>query len=643
MKTRTHAHASSRALSKSLARVLTALVLALLAHASAGTCRAQVPPVVVNPDEAGRVGRERGTRERGSGTITGRVVGESGEALPGALVYVGRRGSAQFSRTQRVAADEEGNFQITGLDPGLYSIVANIPGYVPDTDFLTGRPAAYRPGDTVSLRLVKGGVITGTVTDTQGDAVVGLGVRAYRVRDLDGRPVTFGYNTGVEDRTDDRGVYRIYGLMPGVYVVSAGATSRGYFYGYVAAHAGDVPTFYPSATRDTASELTLRAGQENAGVDIRYRDEQGRSVTGRVEPPAGSQADPSVGFNVTLAYAPTGIQAGISFVQPTVLAFSFDGVADGDYDIQAVAGGPEGQIATSEPQRVSVRGSDVTGLKLKLAPLASVSGTLSVEQASAADRARETCKQQRAPTLPQETLLTLVADRRAPEKGKALTRTSLAREATPDPSGSFALRGLEPGRYRLNVSPFDDSLYLRSVQIPPSASAAAPPTYDKGPMAKTRERSMENDNARRAGAMRDAMELRAGQQVSGVSVRLAEGAATFSGRVRIAEGYPPHPFSQMRVYLVPAEREGERAEDPLRYFEATPDGSGAFAFKSLPPGRYLLVARPAPDPATDAPPRPPHWDAESRALLRRYAEDAKSPVELQPCQRTTDFVLRLPK
>jgi protocatechuate 3,4-dioxygenase beta subunit len=649
VKSLTHTHASSRALSNSLALtktlVLALTTLAMFAHASSRTCSAQVPPTVVSPNDAARVARENGSRERGSGVITGRVVGESGEPLPGALVYVGRRGAVpQLSNTQRVATDEEGNFKVAGLDPGLYSVFANIPGYVTDTDFLTGRPAAYRPGDTVSLRLVKGGVITGTVTDAQGEAIVGIGVRAYRVRDLDGRPVSYGYNPGIEDRTDDRGVYRIFGLVPGVYVVSAGTTSRGFFYGYTAAYSGDVLTFYPSATRDTASELTVRAGQENSSVDIRYRDEQGRSVSGRVETAAGSQPDPSGGFTVTLAYASTGIQAGIAFVQPTALTFSLDGAADGDYDIQATAGGREGQVATSVPQRVSVRGADVTGLRLTLAPLASVSGNVSVEQAKAAESASETCKQQRASMLPQETLVTLAADRPAPAKGQAATRTSLSREATPDPSGSFTLRGLEPGRYRLGVRPFDDSLYVRSIQLPstapatPPAAAATNPTTNR---AAARPSANAAPRAAAAASANDALDVRAGQQLSGVSVRLAEGAALLSGRVVVAEGSAPPPFSQTRVYLVPAER--ERADDPLRYFEATPDASGAFTFKSLTPGRYLLVARPTPEPTQDAPPRPPHWDAASRAQLRRQAESANTPVELQPCQRTTDFTLRLPK
>lgn len=666
MKKGTLTRSNSRSLSKALA-LAWALAVALLAHAAARTCRAQAPPVVVIQNEgtrpvqtqpatqtqsasrpAGAVepSRADGAAEKRAGFLKGRVVGEAGEPLAGANVFVSRRGyGVQMSGTQRAITDEEGAFNVTGLDPGLYSVGANMPGYVNDLDPSVTRPPAYRLGDTVSVRLVKGGVITGSVTDPLGEAVVGLSVRAYRVRDVDGRPVSFGFNAVFEDNTDDRGVYRVYGLPSGVYVVSAGASGRGGYYGPAAAYAGVTPTFYPSATRDTASEITVRAGQESAGVDIRYRDEQGRSVSGRVEFPAGAQPDANFGVTVALVYASTGVQAGAAFVQPLQGVFSLDGVADGDYDLQATSGGREGQTATSVPQRVSVRGADVTGLSLKLAPLASVSGGLRIEPSTEAERSSETCKQRRSSMLPQETLVTLVADRLAPSKGQAVSRGSLARESTPDASGSFSLRGLEPGRYRLVARPFDDSLYVRSVQIPTSASALRPPppNYDQGPMSKLTGRLAEGEYARRAAAMRDALELRAGQQVSGVSVRLAEGAAAFSGRIRIAEGYPPQPFSQMRVYLVPAEREGERADDPLRYFEATPDASGAFGFKSLPPGRYLVVARPAPDPTPDAPTRPPHWDAESRALLRRYAEAAKTPIELQPCQRTTDFDLRLPQ
>ena len=651
MKTETRSMTKRLSRARAFASVTFAMTLALvlLAHATARNAFAQSTQTPAQsqspaqtqsasgPGGGGGGGRTVEVRERGSGLIHGRITGEAGEPLAGVMVYVSQRGINQgFFRPQRVATDDEGNFTITGLDPGLYNINASMPGFVTDTDPATNRPAAYRPGDTASVRLVKGGVITGTVTDPQGEPVVGIAVHAYRVRDAEGRPVfLFGSNFGTEDSTDDRGVYRIYGIPPGVYVVAAGSSNFA-FIGPASAYAGNVSTFYPSATRDTASEITVRAGQENAGVDIRYRDEAGRNLSGRIELAAGAQVDQNGGFGVTLNYASSGIQAANTFVQPTAgtPSFAFEGVADGDYDMEAWGGRREGRTASSPVQRVSVRGADVTGLTLKLTPLSSVSGTLVIEPQSDANRALEACKQQHSSTLPQETLVTLAADRNASAKGQTASRLSLGREATPDSSGAFKLPSLEAGRYRLYARPFDDTLYTRSIKLP---ATTAPATVTANPASKSAVGL--GANARASNAAPSALDLRTGQQLNGVEIRLAQGAALLSGRVVVADGATTPPFSQMRVHLVPAERES--VDDLLRYFDVTPDGSGAFTFKSIPPGRYLVVTRPAPEPTPDAPARPAQWDADSRARLRREAEAANASVELQPCQRTTDFTLRL--
>src|SRR3712207_4963716 len=115
VKTRTHSHARSLASLKLLA--LATLALALFAHASADACRAQSQTQTqtqaqtqsaARPADAGVAVGEGRARERGSGSITGRVVGESGEALPGALVYVNLRGATpQLGRAQRVATRSE--------------------------------------------------------------------------------------------------------------------------------------------------------------------------------------------------------------------------------------------------------------------------------------------------------------------------------------------------------------------------------------------------------------------------------------------------------------------------------------------------------------------------------------------------------
>ncbi|HEX8285445.1 MAG TPA: carboxypeptidase regulatory-like domain-containing protein [Pyrinomonadaceae bacterium] len=552
--------------------------------------------------------------------LSGRVVGEGGEPMPGVSVYVVARAQSGATRPPNtVTTDEAGNFVFPALDPGLYNVSASVPGYVTESDPQTGRASAvYRPGEQATVRLVRGGVVTGAVVDQQGQPVVALVVRAIRVRDLDGRSQPTSYPFSSEDRTDDRGVYRIYGLQPGMYVVQAAGTS-GFSFGPASAYGGDVPTFYPSGTRDTAAEVAVRAGQETAGIDIRYRDEQGRRVTGTVELPAGNPSE--FGTNVTLTYAGTGLPAGSVGVGLGTAdrTFIIEGVADGEYDLQAQSGGREGLTVSAAPRRVSVRGADVTGLRLTLVPLASISGSLRVEPAPEAERQREPCKAVRPAGLPQETLLVTATPERqraaAGAPAQPFSRLLVARETTPEETGDFSIRSLEPARYRLTFRLFDESLYVRSVQLPgaaPNAPAAA----------------------------REVFELKSGQQLSGIGVRLAEGAAGFGGRVAPAEAAAPQTPPPTRVHLVPQER--ERAEDVLRYYEAAVAPDGAFSFKNLAPGRYLLLARAEAD-APDAPHRPAAFDADTRARLRREAEAANVTVELQPCQRTSDYALKFPQ
>jgi protocatechuate 3,4-dioxygenase beta subunit len=626
------------------ALTLSFLALSFFAAHAATECRAQnpTPTQPAQSQSAAQDGASKPAR-RTLGSIKGRVVGDAGEPLPGVVVYASSRAlnlssfnydtRAQHSST----TDDEGNFSIGGLESGLYGLSASIPAYVSESDPMTGNAAeVYRPGDTATVRLVKGGVITGSVTDAQGQPLVAAPVRAFRVRDLDGHTTDAPYNFTLDGRTDDRGVYRIYGLRPGVYVVMAGGNVLSPF-GLVSAY-GDVPTFYPSSTRDTAAEVTVRAGQDTAGVDIHFREDQpGHRVTGRVEGVSGQQGQ--VAASVSLVYAPSGIQAGNAFVMPNSPdhSFSLDAVPDGDYDVQAVMGSRDGTTSTSAPQRVSVRGADVTGLRLTLAPLASVAGTLVVEPATDAVRASDTCKGRRASLLPQETLVSASADR--PSKGGFFSRISALHDSAPDESGAFLLRNLEPGRYRLSPRPIDELLYVRAVELPATSTPAAT-TSNTSARTTSAQRSTTATTAQpQRAAARDLFDIRAGQQLSGASVRLAEGAASLAGRVVAGEGSALPPPATLRVYLVPAER--EHADDTLRFYETAPGTDGSFSFKNLAPGRYFAIARPVADP-TEASPRPEFWDADPRARLRRDAEAANATVELQPCQRTTDFALKFP-
>src|SRR4030095_8819412 len=143
-----------------------------------------------------------------SGSISGRVVNESGAPMPGAAVSVRVVGSNAGRVT---SSDNDGNFQVNNLDAALYSISAVVPAYtiVRDPD---APPSYYRIGDSVRLEMFRGGVITGAVTNSAGDPVVGVRVRAYMVRDGKGHAMKSVMPGFGENQTDDRGIYRIYGL-----------------------------------------------------------------------------------------------------------------------------------------------------------------------------------------------------------------------------------------------------------------------------------------------------------------------------------------------------------------------------------------------------------------------------------------------
>ncbi len=283
----------------------------------------------------------------------------------------------------------DGSFRVSGLEPALYTVTGNAPAYtfVPGEN---GLPTYYRIGDTVNLELIRGGAITGTVTNAIGEPVVTVRVRATMVRDARGevpKVMTFGL---MEQPTDDRGIYRIYGLRPGTYIVSAGGAG---FSPSFNPYDVDLPTFAPSSTRDNAAEVIVRSG-EDATMDIRYRGEPGHVISGTTKV-AGTN-----GASITVTAAGSPVPFATTFQPAGARGFAFTGLGDGDYDLVAQEATTNPitttmpNFALSEPKRVSVRGADVTGIELTTRPLGSVSGKIALESSKAPE-----CQGKRPPLL----------------------------------------------------------------------------------------------------------------------------------------------------------------------------------------------------------------------------------------------------
>jgi len=376
----------------------------------------------------------------------------------------------------------------------------------------------------------------------------------------------------------------------------------------------DAPTFSPSSTRDTAAEINVRAGEETANVDIRYRGEPGHVVSGIASGP--QPAAPSE-FSVTLTSTLDGGSqwSNSSFQAPGSGGFVFDGVGDGDYDVTAQSFFPGGEWTLSEPKRIKVRGADITGIEVTTRALGSITGRVVLEESKAVE-----CKGKRRPLFT-ETLVSAWHNEKDMAKDQPQFLWSLGGPSHPDKQGDIYLRNLAPGQYHFIPRFFAKYWYLQSISLQSPVTPAA--------------KSAQN---RSADAARYWTTLKSGDRLSGLIITLAEGAASLRGQITIGGGekLPGRLF----LYLIPAER--EKAEDVLRFFAAPVASDGKFILSNLAPGRYWIVGQPAIDsalsPLTKL--RLPD-ETETRATLRRDAEGAKTEIEFKPCQNVTDYQMPL--
>ena len=538
----------------------------------------------------------------GTGSITGRVVNENGEPLPNAVVSIGAAG--RNTSNPGVATDREGNFQFESLDTNLqYYITAAMPAYTAlPRNPAANQPTTYRAGDSVTLTLTKGGVITGRVTSGAGEPLVGIRVRAEMVvRSRNGRRLN---GWAMERLTDDRGVYRIYGLAPGPYVVMAGGAGMSYSSSNVDPYDTDVPTFAPSSTRNTANEVNVRSGEEVSNIDIAYRGEQGRTISGIVNSPAGETE------RVSLSLTPVGESAswsGQRFPEMSGRAFSYVGLGDGDYDLYAYSYAKTREYGVSEIKRIRIRGADVTGIELTPQPMAAVAGRFVLEETNTPE-----CTDKSRPAFD---AMTVGGWHNDTDAAKEIPESvwSMGSPVKPDAQGNFLVRNLAAGEYYFYPRVPAKNWYVRAIEF-----AASP---QKKPIDATRVWT----------------NVRSGERLSGLAITLAPGGASFSGQFSVAER--DQAVTRTLVYLVPVER--ERAENTLSYFGTPVSAEGKFAISNIAPGRYwIFVQTLGEDELPSVRIRFPH-ETETRAQLRRDAEAAKNQIEFKPCQNVADYKLKL--
>lgn len=382
-----------------------------------------------------------GARPAATGTsrISGVVVtaDRSPQPVRRAIVTIA---DASGGVSRATISDDNGRFTFDQLPAGRFSVTAARRAY------LTSEYGAPYPGaagtqvtlgegasaDDLQIVMPKGAVLTGIITDMTGAPVPTLEVTIYR-------ETASRYEAAGTDVTDDRGVYRVYGLQPGEYIVSAAPRSRGIgdiavrserevdallsalerrgAAGTGAARPGDTSEratpaaspgrynfaqfYYPGTpVAADAGRITVTAGEERGGLDFAIGVVPTATISGSV---MGSDGQPAADIQVSMVPVgpPVTILVGASSAGSARTAqdgsFSRSSITPGTYRLLARRSPPAPALTgrfTSAPSagsgattewamtEITVNGTDVHGVSLTLQPGLRVTGRIVFEGTS---------------------------------------------------------------------------------------------------------------------------------------------------------------------------------------------------------------------------------------------------------------------
>ena len=462
----------------------------------------------------------------------------------------------------KTTTDEDGNYKLTGLTAGRFTIVPMAKAFVVATG------GAYKqPGQTVNVAegeavtkidfaLLRGGVVTGRITDAEGHPLIGERVTVV-LKDSkpdDGAQMSmFG---GPKNQTDDRGVYRAYGLGPGSYKVSVGqAASAGGAVSIMGMGGSQyVKTFYPGVQDESkATIIEIKEGTEVANVDISVgKPGGGFSVSGRVIDADSGQPVANVYLGHSSVNESNQQMGGMNFGGNQTDAngkFRLEGLRPGHYAVFTFAVGQDNSTY-SEPALFEVSDSDVTGIEIKLRRGATISGVAVLESNSD----------------PAVAALLQTVNLAASVEAKGLAAPSYARSQI-GADGSFRFAGLAPGKARIFVQGF--------------------PTPPKGlTLVRTEVDGLEQPQG---------IEITAGGEIKGVRVIFAYGTGSIRGDVKIEGGALPE-GTMLSLTLRSAPGNNRRFTRQLEL-----DARFHFAAENIPPGNYELFLRPVTSDGKDAP------------------------------------------
>lgn len=438
--------------------------------------------------------------------------------------------------------DGEGRYRLTGIAAGYYLVWPRAMAYAMPSEGLSGRAGKTvnlsdgEQVDGVDFALAPGGVITGRITDHLGSPVIAQRVSLRRYAP-DGRttPVLSPTSSLSMFETDDRGIYRLFGLQAGRYILGVGDEGVGRTNKVYAR------TFYPGVGNEKeAKAIEVTEGGETTDIDIKLPrpetlyEAKGRVVdTGTGRPLAGAQ----------LAY--TSLSSGLAWSGAPRMAEEHTN-AQGEFVIQGLPAGEyvalmrtdSGSEYYSDPAPFQIHESDIEGLEIKAYRSASISGIVVIEGTD-------------NPAILKHVAEVKVDVHLSQQQRPQVPFFSSSQMAGLD--GTFRLGGLRPGANRISASGIGANVLLRLARV-------------------------ERDGV----DIRESIELTAGEQVTGLKIVMAYGSGVIRGQIAIVNGSLRSDL-QLLVFVTPL-----NAASKMGARRGQVDTLGKFTIEGLAPGEYEL-------------------------------------------------------
>jgi hypothetical protein len=433
----------------------------------------------------------------------------------------------------RAVTNGDGSYLITGLPAGQFNISALSPAYLPE-DAAQGEDGAKKvtldvgeARENMNFALIRGGVVTGRVIDDENRPQIKESVRLIQLLD-DGDKREVSGKERQTFETDDRGIFRIYGLRAGRYLAYVGGENY-------AVHGRKFElTYYPDTIEaDQAKVIEVKEGSEITGIDIRLVNSGPKyEALGRVTEAETGKAIPQIRVYCIRVAKPedkygTGVADALTDIQGN---FHMAGLRTGKYKVQLSSWDAENPFY-SEDRYFEINSENANGVDLIAKRGGTVSGVAVIEGNK--DKAIE--KQ-----FYRSNVLMIVNQN---DGGNRVGYKQIS------PDGSFQFIGLPPGKLKLKVLNNDKTFFTHRLE-------------------------------RNGITQPDGIDVELGENISGVRVLVVQGDGVIRGEVKANGGSLAEIIRLSVRFSLIGNSEYSKEE--------VADGKGKFLIEGLLPGEYKV-------------------------------------------------------